>query len=171
MSSPITKCGQTYKVVSGDTCSGMWTKFGLTSAAFYSLNPGISCNTLQINQQVHPPAPGALHALSCPLLPVSGVCAPGHGQARAPPQLPGRDCAPAHPVRAPPSRAPLQVCSKAAALVRGTGPACAKSWIVQPRNTCWAIWTLNNMTQAQFLAKNPGIMCQKLHVGQSVCVA
>lgn len=78
---------------------------------------------------------------------------------------PGSSCACA------PSRAPLQVCSKAAALVRGTGPACAKSWIVQPRNTCWAIWTLNNMTQAQFLAKNPGIMCQKLHVGQSVCVA
>ena len=65
----------------------------------------------------------------------------------------------------------LQVCSKPLGGPVGvTAPPCSKSWIVQPGNTCWALWTRNNLSQAQFMAKNPGILCQRLHVGQSVCV-
>jgi hypothetical protein len=41
-------CGKTQVVVSGDTCYSIYTAAGITSDEFYSLNPGINCNALQV---------------------------------------------------------------------------------------------------------------------------
>jgi LysM repeat protein len=45
-------CSQKYTVVSGDTCNGIGTKFGVTSSAIISANPTINtgCTNLQIGQ-------------------------------------------------------------------------------------------------------------------------
>uniref|UniRef100_A0A914EGU9 LysM domain-containing protein n=1 Tax=Acrobeloides nanus TaxID=290746 RepID=A0A914EGU9_9BILA len=45
-------CNQGYTVKSGDTCYAIWTNNGMSSQQFYSLNPGINCNDLQIGQVV-----------------------------------------------------------------------------------------------------------------------
>ena len=36
-----------YCIIAGDTCYGIWTKFGITDTTFYNLNPGINCNFLK----------------------------------------------------------------------------------------------------------------------------
>eukprot|EP00884_Botryococcus_braunii_P012498 jgi/Botrbrau1/21249/Bobra.39_2s0043.1 len=51
-STPPAGCTKYYTVKSGDTCYIIWTTYGLSSATFYVLNPGIKCNNLQIGQQV-----------------------------------------------------------------------------------------------------------------------
>jgi LysM repeat protein len=45
-------CSQSYTVVSGDTCSAIATKFGVTAAAIITANPAINsgCTNLQIGQ-------------------------------------------------------------------------------------------------------------------------
>ena len=37
-------------------------------------------------------------------------------------------------------------------------------------DTCYNIWTTSNLSQDQFLSQNPGISCDKLQIGQKVCV-
>ncbi len=41
-------CGSTHTVKAGDSCWAIWSSKGLTEAAFYDLNPGIDCDTLQV---------------------------------------------------------------------------------------------------------------------------
>ena len=49
---PSGSCPQKYTVVSGDTCNGIGTKFGVTGSAIISANPTINsgCTNLQIGQ-------------------------------------------------------------------------------------------------------------------------
>jgi len=47
---PTTGCAQSYFVASGDSCWAIWTRFALTEAQFYSLNPAINCAALKIGQ-------------------------------------------------------------------------------------------------------------------------
>lgn len=45
-------CSRTHTVQPGETCYSIWTKYALSDAAFFSLNPTLNCNLLQPGQTV-----------------------------------------------------------------------------------------------------------------------
>ncbi|KAJ7058345.1 hypothetical protein C8F01DRAFT_1059773, partial [Mycena amicta] len=51
-SPPSGDCGNTYDVVSGDTCSAIESKTGVSDSTLHSLNPSINsgCTNLQVGQ-------------------------------------------------------------------------------------------------------------------------
>jgi chitinase len=56
------------------------------------------------------------------------------------------------------------------ALFASAGAACTKSVSVKSGDTCWALWTNNGLSEAQFSQLNPGVNCGNLQIGQSLCV-
>jgi len=50
--SSLPSCAQTYTVVSGEYCYLIATNHGLSLAQFYDINPGLSCDNLQIGRVV-----------------------------------------------------------------------------------------------------------------------
>jgi len=48
---------------------------------------------------------------------------------------------------------------------------CGKTYTVAPGDFCWAIATNNGQGLDQLLANNPGLNCNSLQVGQSVCLS
>lgn len=47
---------------------------------------------------------------------------------------------------------------------------CSRTHTIQNGETCWKIWTDNQLTEQQFRDVNPGINCDKLTIGQKVCL-
>jgi LysM repeat protein len=46
-------CGaRTYVVQPGDTCWSIWTKYGISEASFYSMNPSLNCGALKVGDVV-----------------------------------------------------------------------------------------------------------------------
>jgi len=45
-------CSKTHKIRSGDTCYDIWVKYGLSESQFRSLNSGIDCSRLQVDDKV-----------------------------------------------------------------------------------------------------------------------
>lgn len=41
-------CRRIHRIVSGDTCYALWTRFGIAESRFRSLNPSINCSNLRI---------------------------------------------------------------------------------------------------------------------------
>uniref|UniRef100_A0A914C4X0 LysM domain-containing protein n=1 Tax=Acrobeloides nanus TaxID=290746 RepID=A0A914C4X0_9BILA len=58
----------------------------------------------------------------------------------------------------------------AASFVHLSEQQCTKYYTVQSGDYCYKIWTDNGLTQQQFYSLNPGIDCNNLQIGQSVCV-
>jgi hypothetical protein len=50
------------------------------------------------------------------------------------------------------------------------GSNCVNTYVVQPSDNCWRIWTSNGLTEARFRELNPGINCNNLQIGTPVCL-
>ncbi|RCN33357.1 LysM domain protein, partial [Ancylostoma caninum] len=58
------------------------------------------------------------------------------------------------------------------ALVDVAKPDSCSSWYrIQSGDYCYKIWTDNGLTEQQLLALNPGLNCNALNIGDSVCLA
>lgn len=47
---------------------------------------------------------------------------------------------------------------------------CQKPHMVKAGEYCWLIANNNGMTLAQFMNKNPGLTCENLQIGVTVCI-
>lgn len=167
---PNAGCTKLYNVQQGDTCYDLENANGLTDAQFQALNPGVNCANLALGWQLclagSPPSSSPIKKCGQTYSVVRGntcyaIYTKYHLSSSSFYSLnPG--------IRCTNLQIRQQVCVASFAAVGAT--ACKTSWIVQPGNTCWAIWTTYNLTQQQFLAKNPGTICSRLQVGASVCV-
>ncbi|CAO4381132.1 unnamed protein product [Caenorhabditis nigoni] len=52
-----------------------------------------------------------------------------------------------------------------------TRPDCTKFYRINSGDYCYKIWTENGLSERQFLEMNPGIDCNKIAIGQQVCVS
>eukprot|EP00270_Netrium_digitus_P005659 TRINITY_DN1756_c0_g1_i1.p1 TRINITY_DN1756_c0_g1~~TRINITY_DN1756_c0_g1_i1.p1 ORF type:complete len:841 (-),score=69.27 TRINITY_DN1756_c0_g1_i1:76-2598(-) len=168
---PNPGCRNYIYVVAGDTCYNLEQKYKLTDALFLALNPGVDCQYLPIGWQlcVKGCAPTDDRITICGSF-ISATAKDTCGTIQKNNGLtkdnfyylnPGFDCSKKIPVGE-------QVCVHPPS---STGVPCGKKWIVQPGNTCWSIWTTFNLSQTEFMDKNPGIICADLKVGAAVCVS
>eukprot|EP00884_Botryococcus_braunii_P018945 jgi/Botrbrau1/5734/Bobra.0134s0009.1 len=51
-----------------------------------------------------------------------------------------------------------------------TAPSCNKFFTVRAGDICFNIWNSYGLSEAQFRSLNPGINCDNLQIGQTVCV-
>ncbi|CUA76168.1 hypothetical protein RSOLAG22IIIB_06125 [Rhizoctonia solani] len=65
----------------------------------------------------------------------------------------------------------LVVCILALSPSLSWAASCGKTHTVASGEGCWSIYTDAKLTQAQFLAMNPGLDCAVVQVGQAVCTA
>ncbi|CAL8461580.1 g1111 [Coccomyxa elongata] len=161
-------CSETHTIVSGDTCYTIWTAAGITQEQLAADNPGLDCSNLQIGQVLcvdnsptpPPPSPPATCAQTTTVK--SGdscwsiYTAAGITQDQFYTLNPGINCA------------ALQVGQVVCIKPTST---CTQTVTVKTGDTCYAIYTANGLTEAEFLAPNPGLDCSKLQVGQTLCVS
>ncbi|CAL5228206.1 g11293 [Coccomyxa viridis] len=161
-------CSKTHTVVSGDSCYSIWTAAGITQAQLEANNPGLDCSNLQIGQVLcvdnapTPPPPSPPSSCTQTTTVKSGdscwsiYTAAGITQDQFYQLNPGINCA------------ALQVGQEVCIKPTST---CAQTVTVKSGDTCYAIYTAAGLTEAQFLALNPGLDCSALQVGQTVCVS
>lgn len=49
-------------------------------------------------------------------------------------------------------------------------PTCTKSYKFATGDTCYSIWTANQLSEREFRDMNDGIDCDKLEAGKDICV-
>jgi LysM repeat protein len=184
---PATQCSKAYRIQSGDYCYKIAEKNGLFLEQFLEMNPRLNCTNLKIGSFVcvgrngtrrvtnqvpkQPECKGykiqsgdycykiaqdnglsleqflAMNpGLNCDNLQIGTyVCVvSGNSIPKAPPTSP--------PAANPPAS------------------GCAKGYTVQPGDYCYKIAQVNGLSLDQLLAINPGLNCDNLQIGTSVCV-
>ncbi|KAJ7228066.1 hypothetical protein C8J57DRAFT_1147505 [Mycena rebaudengoi] len=170
-------CNQTYTVISGDTCSAIESRTGVSDAQLHALNPGIDsgCTNLQVGQTLCLPG---------------GAGGGGDGCAQTYTVVSGDTCS-AIESSTGISDAQLHALNPAinsgctnlqvgqtlclpegADGGGGGGGGCAQTYTVVSGDTCFAIESKTGVSDAQLHALNPAINsgCTNLQVGQTLCL-
>ncbi|KAJ7886779.1 hypothetical protein B0H14DRAFT_2434036 [Mycena olivaceomarginata] len=166
-------CAQTYAVVSGDTCSVIESRTGVSDAQLHALNPGVNsgCTNLQVGQTLCLPG-GA-----------GGGGGGGGGCARTYTVVSGDTCS-AVESRTGVSDAQLHALNPAInsgctnlqvsgnLCLSGGGGGCAQTYTVVSGDTCSAVESKTGVSDTQLHALNPAINsgCTNLQIGQTLCV-
>ncbi|KAJ7252272.1 hypothetical protein C8J57DRAFT_667100 [Mycena rebaudengoi] len=176
-------CTQTYTVVSGDTCSAIESRTGVSDAQLHALNPGINsgCTNLQIGQTLCLTGGPTSTTMS------SGPTPSGGGGCTQTYTVVSGDTCSAIESRTGISDAQLHalnptinsgctnlqvgqnLCLSGGG---GGGGGCAQTYTVVSGDTCSAIESRTGISDAQLHALNPTINsgCTNLQVGQTLCV-
>ena len=156
------ECSKYVKVASGDYCYKLWTDNGLTEAQFHDFNPGINCDALQLGQNI--------------CVKIAEECSKTYKIASGDycykiwtdnnltePQF--HDFNP--DINCDALQIGQQIC-----LQRSTSslPKCTKAYKIVSGDSCYKIWTDNNLTENEFHAINPSINCDALQIGLEVCL-
>ncbi|KAJ3300453.1 hypothetical protein HDU76_006085, partial [Blyttiomyces sp. JEL0837] len=140
-------CGNSYTVVSGDSCWAIATNHGISVDQFIGLNSGIECQNLQVGASVC--VPGGAGAVQNPV--------PVQTTQQQQPQQP-------QPTPTPtPTQAPQQPPATG-----NTG--CSSTYKIVSGDTCWALANKYGISLDQFLGLNSGIQCENLQIGAAVCI-
>ncbi|KAF7359868.1 Glycoside hydrolase family 18 protein [Mycena venus] len=161
-------CAQTYTVVSGDTCSAIESKTGVSDAQLHSLNPAINsgCTNLAIGQTLcvkASPGSGCTQTYTV----VSGdTCSAIESKT-------GVSDAQLHSLNpAINSGCTNLAIGQTLCIQAGTGGGCTQTYTVVSGDTCAAIESKTGVSDAQLHSLNPAINsgCTNLQIGQTLCV-
>ncbi|KAJ7642036.1 hypothetical protein FB45DRAFT_826290 [Roridomyces roridus] len=172
--SPPSGCsGQTYTVVSGDTCATVESKNGISDATLHSLNPSINsaCSNLQVGQQLcvnggtttNPPGDCSGQTYTV----VSGdTCTSIESKN-------GISDATLHSLNPSINSACSNLQVGQQLCVSGGTTTCTKSYTVVSGDTCVSVESKNGISDATLHSLNPSInsACSNLQVGQNLCVS
>ncbi|KAJ7857208.1 hypothetical protein B0H13DRAFT_1727533 [Mycena leptocephala] len=178
-STPSGGCAQTYTVVSGDTCSAIESRTGVSDAQLHTLNPAINsgCTNLQIGQ---------ILCLSGSTGGTGGTGG-GGGCTQTYTVVSGDICS-AIEARTGVSDTQLHALNPAinsgctnlqigqilclSGSAGGGGGGCAQTYTVVGGDTCSAIESRTGVSDAQLHALNPAINsgCTNLQIGQILCL-
>lgn len=172
-----TYCTSTYNVRGSDTCSSIANRFfGGALSTLLSFNPTINCTRLFVRQPLCVRQAVASSASSAPLCGQSVVSELGDTCASMAVKFnvsranfdmlnPGLNCSSI----IPPGTAAC-VANRTAVMLSDVN--CTRWYRVMQGDSCPTIWNAANLSMSQFLAINPGIICQApfLAVGQQACI-
>jgi len=177
-------CSRSHTIQSGDSCWKIWTDNGLSEQELYSLNPGINCNALVPGNTVCVAAGsggggggggGTTGGCSRSHTIQSGDSCwkiwtdNGLSEQELYSLNPGINCNALVPGNT--------VCVAAGSGGSGGGGGggttggCSRSHTIQSGDSCWKIWTDNGLSEQELYSLNPGINCNALVPGNTVCVA
>ncbi|KAJ7627281.1 hypothetical protein FB45DRAFT_795442, partial [Roridomyces roridus] len=158
--------GQTYTVVSGDTCASIESKNGISDATLHSLNPSINsaCSNLQVGQPLC--VSGGTTSCTKSYTVVSGdTCVSVESKN-------GISDATLHSLNPSINSACSNLQVGQNLCVSGGSGSCAQSYTVASGDTCVAIESRFGISDATLHSLNPSVnsACSNLQVGQKLCV-
>jgi peptidoglycan/xylan/chitin deacetylase (PgdA/CDA1 family) len=162
-------CSKSHKVVKGDTCHKIWTKYGLSESKLRSLNPGISCSSLKIGASVCVGSGSVSYNSSCSshyTVANGDTCYKiwskyGLSESKLRSLNPGISCSSL--------KKGDKVCV-AGGSNNNSGSSCKSHYTVGKGDTCYKIWTKYGINEATLRNLNPGLSCSSIRPGQELCV-
>ncbi|KAF7368297.1 Glycoside hydrolase family 18 protein [Mycena venus] len=162
-------CAQTYTVVSGDTCSGIETKTGVSDTQLHTLNPAINsgCTNLEIGQILCLEAgTGGDSGCTQTYTVVSGDTCSGIEATT------GVSDTQLHALNPAINSGCTNLSVGQILCLSGGGGGCTQTYTVVSGDTCSSIERTTGVSDTQLHAMNPAINsgCTNLSVGQTLCV-
>ncbi|MEW6181768.1 MAG: LysM domain-containing protein [Bacillota bacterium] len=157
-----------YVIRAGDTCFALAQRFGTSVAAIQAANPGLNCDNLQIGQIICIPVgvPPVCPAGTTPYIIRAGdTCFSlaqrfGTSVAAILAANPGLNCD------------NLQI-GQTICIPVGVPPVCPAGttpYIIRAGDTCFSLAQRFGTSVAAIQAANPGLNCNNLQIGQTICI-
>ena len=173
---PNGSCSNTYRVVSGDTCSAIATKCGTTASAIQGANPSINsgCTNLQVDQVLT-------------ISPTQGSTADGTSTCGAAYIVVSGDTCSSIASKCGTTASSIQsanpsvnsactnlqvgqVLNLSGSSSGNGGSSCASKYTVVSGDYCYAIAQRFGESVANLQTKNPALNCNNLQIGTVLCV-
>jgi len=164
-------CSKTYKVVKGDTCYKIWTKYGLSESKLRNLNSGLSCSALKVGTSLcvagdsSGSSSGSSSCSTTHTIKSGETCYKiwtkyGLTESKLRELNSGLSCSNL--------KTGTKLCVSGSS--SGSSSSCQSHYTIQNGDNCYKIWNKYGLSESSFKKMNSGIDCSKLHKGDKVCV-
>jgi len=164
-------CSKTYKVVKGDTCYKIWTKYGLSESKLRNLNSGLSCSALKVGTSLcvandsSGSSSGSSSCSTTHTVKSGETCYKiwnkyGLTESKLRELNSGLSCSNL--------KTGTKLCVSGSS--GSSSSSCKSHYTIQSGDTCYKIWKKYGLSESSFKNMNSSIDCSKLRKGDKVCV-